>query len=80
MFKVDGASIEMRDMVVTFTDGSRFRSETRHRFREGATSQIIDLPGDRRYIAQVDFVYCSISRREGRATVSLYGHKSHRDD
>jgi hypothetical protein len=80
MFKVDGASIEMRNMVVTFGDGSQFRPEIRHRFREGASSRVIDLPGDRRYISQIDFVYRSLGRHGGRATLSLYGHQSHRDD
>jgi hypothetical protein len=80
MFKVDGAPLEVRNMVVIFGDGSRFRPDIRHRFREDADSRVIDLPGDRRYISQVDFVYRSVSRREGRATVSLYGHQSHRDD
>ncbi|HYT54706.1 MAG TPA: hypothetical protein VEQ38_08340 [Verrucomicrobiae bacterium] len=70
---VKGAPLEMYDMVVTFADGNTFSPNIRHRFEENSWSREIDLPGDRRVIRSVDFRYRSIDRREGRATVLLYG-------
>ena len=70
---VRGAPLEMYNMVVTFGDGSTFTPNIRTRFDENSWSRDMDLPGDRRVIRSVDFTYRSINRREGRATVTLYG-------
>ena len=70
---VRGAPVEIYNMVVTFGDGRTFSLNIRHRFDENTSSREIDLPGDRRVIRSVDFAYRSLSRREGRATVMLYG-------
>lgn len=70
---VKGAPLEMYDMVVTFGDGTTFSPNIRHHFNENSWSHEIDLPGDRRAIRSVDFRYRSPDRREGRATVLLYG-------
>jgi len=72
-FTVTGGSIEMRDMVVTFGDGKKFSPNLSAHFDEKTSSRVIDLPGDRRVIKSVDFVYRSTRRRDGKATVSLYG-------
>ena len=69
---VRGGPLEMYDMVVTFGDGQTFSPRIKQRFDENTTTQI-DLPGDRRAIRSVDFNYRSVNRREGRATVYLYG-------
>jgi hypothetical protein len=73
MFEVDGSDLEMRDIVVTFGDGSRFSPETRARFAEGSRSRSIDLPGERRTIREVEFTYRSLDKRSGRSTITLYG-------
>jgi hypothetical protein len=70
---VRGGPLEMSDMVVTFGDGQTFSPKIKQRFDENTTSREIDLPGDRRAIQSVDFNYRSVDRREGRATVYLYG-------
>jgi hypothetical protein len=70
---VKGAPLEMYDMVVTFADGKTFSPNIRHHFTENSWSHEIDLPGDRRVIRSVEFRYRSPDRREGRATVLLYG-------
>ncbi|HEX9787224.1 MAG TPA: hypothetical protein VGB09_04320 [Candidatus Binatia bacterium] len=70
---VKGAPLEMYDMVVTFEDGKTFSPNIRHRFAENSWSRDIDLPGDRRAIRNVTFTYRSTDRRDGRATVMLYG-------
>lgn len=73
-FTVKGGSIEIRDMVVTFGDGKKFSPNVRHHFDEKSSSRVIDLPGDRRVIKSVEFVYRSTNPRAGKATVSVYGH------
>jgi hypothetical protein len=72
-FRVEGAPIEMYDMVVTFANGETFKPKVRHRFAEGSGSHVIDLPGDRRAIRRIDFHYRTINRREGKARVAVYG-------
>lgn len=70
---VRGAPLEMSNMVVTFGDGKTFSPNLRARFAENSWSREIDLPGDRRVIRSVEFTYRSIDRRDGRATLMLYG-------
>jgi hypothetical protein len=71
--RVDGAPVEIDSMIVTFGNGEKFKPELRHRFDEGSKTRAIDLPGDRRAIKQIEFNYRSVNRREGKATVSVYG-------
>jgi len=70
---VKGAPLEMSNMIVTFDDGKTFSPNLRARFQENSWSREIDLPGDRRVIRSVAFTYRSLDRRDGRATVMLYG-------
>ena len=70
---VRGAPLEVYDMVVTFGNGEQFKPNLRFHFDERTTSRVIDLPGDRRAIKQVDFLYRTAARREGKALVSVYG-------
>jgi hypothetical protein len=71
--RVQGAPVEIENMVVTFGNDEKFSPKLRHRFDEKTTSRVIDLPGDRRTIKRIDFNYRSVNRREGRATVAVYG-------
>ena len=73
LIAVDGSALEMRDIVVTFGDGSRFSPDLRARFEEGSRSRNINLPGEKRSIRQVEFTYRSLDSRTGRATMTLYG-------
>nr|ART40973.1 L174 [uncultured bacterium] len=70
--EVRDAPIEIREMIVTFGDHKTFRPNIRAQFRDGRGSQVIDLPGNRRSIDGVEFVYRSINRRQGRGRVLLY--------
>jgi hypothetical protein len=72
-FAVKGAPVQIYDMVVTFGNGQQFKPNVKWIFDERTSSRNIDLPGDRRAIKHVDFVARSPSRREGKATISLYG-------
>ena len=70
---VDGAPVEIRDIRVTFGDGSTFHPETRLTFAPGSESRSIDLPGRGRVIRKIDFVYRKTSGIFRQATVSVYG-------
>jgi hypothetical protein len=70
--EVRDAPIEIHDMTVTFADHKTFKPNIRARFREGRGSHVIDLPGNRRSIDKVEFVYRSIDRRQGKGKVLLY--------
>jgi hypothetical protein len=70
---VRGAPVEIHDLKVVFGDGSVLDPRLAHHFAEN-TSFELDLPGDRRVIRRITFLYRSTGgRREGRATVLVYG-------
>lgn len=71
--RVEGAPVEIHRMVVTFANGEKFEPKIKKRFDESSRSHTIDLPGDRRTIKSIDFDYSSPNRREGKATVEIYG-------
>jgi hypothetical protein len=70
--RVQGAPIEITEMVVTFGNDEKFTPKFRHRFAEGTGSRTIDLPGERRTIKRIDFNYHTIKRREGKGRVEVY--------
>ena len=70
--EVENAPVEIDEMIVTFSDGQTFKPRINARFAEGKGSRAIDLPGGRKSIESVEFVYRSISRREGKARVLVY--------
>jgi hypothetical protein len=70
--EVEGGTLEMYNVRITFGDGETFSPETRFVFREGTWSRTIDLPGKARVIRKIEFWYRSELKR-GRATVRVYG-------
>jgi hypothetical protein len=70
--RVNGAPVEINNMVVTMDNGEIFAPSLRRYFDESSVSRAIDLPGGRRYIQYVDLDYRSLSHRDGRATVAVY--------
>ncbi len=70
--QIEGSSLKMHDIVVEFTDGSRFSPETRLVFGEGVTSHVIDLPGSRRHIKRVGMRYSNL-KGGGAARVEVWG-------
>ena len=70
---VRGAPIELRDMKVIFDDNSVLDVAQRSRVLRENSDFVIDLPGERRVIKRIDFQYRSVDRREGKATVLVYG-------
>jgi hypothetical protein len=70
--RVNGAPVEINDMVVTFSNGDIYTPALRRYFDGGAASVPIDLPGGRRFVEHIDFNYRSLSRRDGQAIVMVY--------
>jgi hypothetical protein len=70
---VKGGSVEIGNIVVTFGDESTFSPQVRSEFSEGSESRAIDLPGEARRIRRIDLSARSTSKREGRATIMIYG-------
>lgn len=69
--KVEGSSMVLADLVVTFGDGSKFEPKTRIVFDKNSSTRVIDLPGDKRVIKRVDFRYGNLPGG-GRARVELW--------
>jgi hypothetical protein len=69
---VRGAPIELRDLKIWFGDGAVFDPKVTHRLREDAAF-VLDLPGDRRVIERIGFLYRSTDRKDGKATVMVFG-------
>ena len=71
--RVDRGPVDIHNMILTFDNGETYKANIRHRFDEGSKSHVVDLPGNRRVIKKIDFNYRSTDRREGKATVAVYG-------
>lgn len=69
---IENDSLRMHDVVVEFTDGSKFSPRTRVQFAEGVTSNVIDLPGGRRHIKRVGLRYSDV-KGGGAARVEVWG-------
>ena len=72
---VRGAPLQLHDMKVTFADDSVFDPVSRGRILQEDSAYDFDLPGDRRMIKRITFLYRSVDRREGKATVLVYGER-----
>ncbi len=68
---VDHGPLEMYDLTVNFTDGSRYSPSTRHVFGANTRSQVIALPGARRAIRSVEFAYGNLPGH-GRARAEVW--------
>lgn len=70
---VQGAPLAISEMIVTFGNEKQFKPSIRQQFDSTASSQVINLPGDKRSIKHVDFVYRTSASGTGKATVMLHG-------
>jgi hypothetical protein len=71
MIVVEHSPLEMYDVTVNFTDGSRYSPATRHVFGANTRSHVIDLPGTRRTIRSVEFSYGNLPGH-GRAHAEVW--------
>jgi IPT/TIG domain len=72
MVVVEDGDLEMRDMAITFGDGSTATPEVRQVFHEDTRTRSIDLPGEQRLIKAVNFHYGNIPGGQ-KARVELWG-------
>ena len=71
MIVVENSALEMHDVVVHFGDGTSFSPPTRHVFAANTRSHVIDLPGARRDIRQIEFRYGNLPGG-GRAQAEVW--------
>jgi len=72
---VADSDVELHDIVVHFGNGETYSPPTRHYFKEGSRTGVIDLPGKARFVKKVVFSYSNLPRR-GRARVQLWALES----
>lgn len=73
MLEVKLNGIEVLDLKLHFGDGTQQDVEVRERIPAGGRTRAIDLSGGPRVINRVEMVYKTEDRRDGRATVVLWG-------
>jgi hypothetical protein len=71
MIVVENSAVELRDVRVTFGDGSHFEPATHLIFGPNTRSGVIDLPGAERTIRNVAFQYGNLPGGGG-AEVQLW--------
>jgi hypothetical protein len=69
---VEDSDIELFDLVIHFGNGETYSPTTRHYFKEGSRTGLIDLPGDARYVKKVVFKYGNLPGG-GKARIQLWG-------
>lgn len=71
--QVTGGDLDLKSMVVHFKNGDKKDIGLKHNFTKGSSSRVIDLPGNKRLIQKISFVYDTNNRSNKRATVHVYG-------
>ena len=71
--RATGSQVKVRNVKVVFADGSTQEYSRNFTVRRGASSPALDLPGTRRVIKEVRFVYEESSIRKRQARVHLWG-------
>ncbi len=70
---VTGGSLNMHKMVVEYRNGQKEVIQLKHRFKQGSGSRVIDLNGRKRIIKDITFIYDSVNKPAGKATVHVFG-------
>lgn len=71
--RVKGSPINMHKIIVHFGNGETQEIEVRETFRAGTSSRVLDLPGNRRVIRKVVFLYDTKNLAGRKALVQLWG-------
>jgi hypothetical protein len=71
--KVERAPIHFDRVIVHFHNGESEPIQIRSLIPAGGQTRVIDLPGNRRVIQNVEFFYERARRRGGRGKVLLFG-------
>lgn len=73
--KVVDAPLDMMDFDIYFENGEKMNVPIQKNFRQGEESRVIDLPGNKRRIDRISFLYDTQGVMKGRANVLVYGKK-----
>jgi len=71
--QVTGGSLNMKKMIVHFKNGEKKDIDLKHNFSKGSESRVIDLPGNKRLIDKITFVYDTKNQSKKRATLHVFG-------
>jgi hypothetical protein len=71
---VTDSDLELIDLVITFGNKTTFQPKVKHFFKEGARTRVIDLPGNDRFIKQIELTYANLPGG-GRAKVEIWGRR-----
>lgn len=71
--KVKRGPVNMHRIVVHYGNGEKEEIELRNNFLAGSESRVIDLPGNKRVIRKVDFLYDTKNLAQRKAVVELWG-------
>jgi len=69
---VTDSDLDLVDLVITFGNNTTFAPKLKHVFKEGARSRVIDLPGNDRFIKQIELTYANLPGG-GKARVEVWG-------
>ena len=72
---VTRGSLNMHKMVVHYANGTKSEIALRHNFGRKSTSRVIDLPGTKRFIKKITFVYDTKNYSKQRAKIHVFGKK-----
>lgn len=70
---VDGGSINMHKMIITYGNGSKEMIELRHNFRPNSSSRVIDIRGGKRLIQSIAFYYDTKNLAPNKAVLTVFG-------
>ena len=71
--RVKNASLNMRQVVVTYDDGAPERLEVKEDLAAGAETRVIDLHGGKRSIRTIEFWYETKGNKGDKAEVVAFG-------
>ena len=74
-FVVKGGSLNMHRCVIHYENGETEEIEVRHNFTRGSGSRVIDLPGNKRFIEKIEFIYDTKNISPHRAVVTVWGRR-----
>ncbi len=74
-FKVKNASLNMRQVVVTYDDGAPQRIDIKENLAAGAETRVIDLHGGKRSIRTIEFWYETKNNKGDKAEVVAFGQR-----
>lgn len=70
---VDGGSINMHKMIITYGNGTKETLELRHNFRPNSASRLIDIRGGKRLIQTITFYYDTKNLAHSKAVLTVFG-------